>query len=1793
MRYLTTAILSFFFLQSGIGNESTFQQILLSSKENDPSSIVANVSTIQGDYTEVEVDLTVAAPDSLVLSRFYSSGDTFDIAQFGGWRFHPHCYLSIQKDPKGKGYVVGDKRFERTLAYTGNPEGSILTYVGWYCSNDPSEKVLLKVDAEEECAGICNTAKGSISSWTNHKNNELFFDPTTDSFELHLCTKGKRFYQKSPSQDLYLLSHEILPSGNKLFYEYDDKGRLTRIKETNSAEEKTLAWIRIRYGDSVHVETSDGQIAKYHFEPGPSNVRILTRVERSYKPCVEYEYKLTENHALITKKSLPEERLVQIDYASEKSKHCKVQSVTIPLSDNETSSWFFSYGGLYTQVEGPGGRKSIYRFDDDFRLTAIEQFLEGSLYRVYKKNWGNGKDTGNLLSTSLEDSNGDIYHYKHFVYDAKGNIIEEREYGDIIGRGHVPLIIEDGHATNQRGHIKNISYFSGENTEGSFQTDAGGSGVKCWYKKGTNLLLKKLFVTKGAPETEDGDSGIYKRHIYEYDENASLINVTIDDGGIKGYWHGEFIPVPTEGRITKIFPKQNLPNLGAPEIIEERYFELEKDPVEEFRKSKCKKEALFKKTVNHFDSFGNIISQEFFDANEEHQYTLTKNYSDGLLISEADPVGNEIRYVYDENYNLILEEQSDTAISIAYTYDLQDHLTSTITKSSDGHSYETQNYYDTSGNVIEEIDRTGRKTRYFRDCLGHPIEIIYPEIMDGVGSLLTPKYNFCYDIFDKPVSITDPKGKVVSKSYNVKGMPTEIIHSDGSKEIFEYDSGGNLHKYLGRDGFTEQFSYDFLGRIIKYEHLRRELKTPFKKRIYKYNTFNKIYETNGYGEEINYAYDGYGRLVSQEKGDQKVDYIYDSLGRIYGIKKWKSSNSFTLEIKEYDLLDRIIEERIEDENRKVLFKRKYLYDQHGYLSQIIGYPQNKESVLFQYEYDGFGRLSKIENAVQEVTTLSYEDSYDEYGQKVEKHIISDPQGHVTEKLYDSDGNLLKITKKNKEGKILYESEKFYDYLGNDVIEKVNSYKITKSYTPGNQIETISYGNEITHQFKYNSYGDLLEKTIQGSDSRVKYEYENAGKVDSITLSKGSQESKYRFTHMLNLVAIDIDDSFKIVEGKDDYNRSISETIKDEFGIYQVRWSYDGEGKIQTLYLPDGSYVEYEYEGPFVKGAKRLDKDKKELYQYQISSRDQMGNILEEILPGNLGKRKQFWDNAGRKVEIQTDAFYDKVLKYNSLGSIKKREILFDDEKYLSEYDFSSLGELIAEKGEIEHTYSYDSVDNRVGHNSSSYQINQSNQITRAEGIFYSFDACGNLSSKKVGNKTWTFTSSPLNQITTIELPNEDVVHFTYAPNGKRLMKRTESKGKNSKILRYFYLGNTEIGAMDEDGEIVNLKIPSDPNNPESSCIAIEIQKEIYIPLYDLLGNITCLLDPKTNTIVESYRFSAYGEEEIIDSNGREISDSSIGNPWRYRGKRVDKEIDLIYFGYRYYDPQLGRWITPDPLGAIDGPNLYAYAQNNPIKYTDFFGLNSTTIDEDCNCTQHDHPGWHNAPEGCICICGKDGRVYFGRTGSTIKSSLGGISHGVVDFVVGSLHDLQTAAVHMGSGDIEMTFDERMQMLEAVEASQAGHMATVEGWMMDALSIDPSDSLYHSFRSKTTVGLEVGSLIVGGYGAVKGVIGFTRLARMPMQVSRITKNVKSSSLLKNKKIIQQIESFLGKDSRAFRNNYGDLLIESKDGLRQFRMDFKHPAPHKNPHSHLIEYEMRKNKKFEIFNQRIYPIDVIPE
>jgi len=81
--------------------------------------------------------------------------------------------------------------------------------------------------------------------------------------------------------------------------------------------------------------------------------------------------------------------------------------------------------------------------------------------------------------------------------------------------------------------------------------------------------------------------------------------------------------------------------------------------------------------------------------------------------------------------------------------------------------------------------------------------------------------------------------------------------------------------------------------------------------------------------------------------------------------------------------------------------------------------------------------------------------------------------------------------------------------------------------------------------------------------------------------------------------------------------------------------------------------------------------------------------------------------------------------------------------------------------------------------------------------------------------------------------------------------------------------------------------------------------------------------------------------ELIRSSGP----LAQANPFRFSTKYWDQESDLVYYGFRYYSPSLGRWISRDPIEEGDGPNIYGLVWNEPINALDALGMNTLAEEE--------------------------------------------------------------------------------------------------------------------------------------------------------------------------------------------------------------------------------------------------------
>ncbi|WP_460030684.1 RHS repeat domain-containing protein [Megalodesulfovibrio paquesii] len=132
-------------------------------------------------------------------------------------------------------------------------------------------------------------------------------------------------------------------------------------------------------------------------------------------------------------------------------------------------------------------------------------------------------------------------------------------------------------------------------------------------------------------------------------------------------------------------------------------------------------------------------------------------------------------------------------------------------------------------------------------------------------------------------------------------------------------------------------------------------------------------------------------------------------------------------------------------------------------------------------------------------------------------------------------------------------------------------------------------------------------------------------------------------------------------------------------------------------------------------------------------------------------------------------------------------------------------------------------------------------------------------------------------------------------------------------------------------------------------LAMEQAGELFYLAYDQVGSLRAVSD--TNGVVQ--------KSVLYDSFGRVISDNNpeLKVPFGFAGGLQDSETGLVRFGYRDYDPEVGRWTSKDPIGFEGGESsLYYYAGSNPIALVDPSGLISS-----CPCTQ----SWTQCFTNCI------------------------------------------------------------------------------------------------------------------------------------------------------------------------------------------------------------------------------------
>jgi len=194
-------------------------------------------------------------------------------------------------------------------------------------------------------------------------------------------------------------------------------------------------------------------------------------------------------------------------------------------------------------------------------------------------------------------------------------------------------------------------------------------------------------------------------------------------------------------------------------------------------------------------------------------------------------------------------------------------------------------------------------------------------------------------------------------------------------------------------------------------------------------------------------------------------------------------------------------------------------------------------------------------------------------------------------------------------------------------------------------------------------------------------------------------------------------------------------------------------------------------------------------------------------------------------------------------------------------------------------------------------------------------------------------------------------YYVYDGSDQRVRKVTERQNGTRKNERT-YLGGFEVyreyggngtsmsleretlHVMDDKQRITLVETKTIDNQSAIS----NPQPLIRYQFGNHLGSASLELDD-AGQIISYEEYTPYGSTSY--QAGRSVAEVSLKR-YRYTGKERDEETGFAYHGARYYAPWLGRWASADPVGILDGPNLYAYGHLNPLTYSDPTGTQCPT-----------------------------------------------------------------------------------------------------------------------------------------------------------------------------------------------------------------------------------------------------------
>jgi RHS repeat-associated protein len=753
-----------------------------------------------------------------------------------------------------------------------------------------------------------------------------------------------------------------------------------------------------------------------------------------------------------------------------------------------------------------------------------------------------------------------------------------------------------------------------------------------------------------------------------------------------------------------------------------------------------------------------------------------------------------------------------------------------------------------------------------------------------------------------------------------------VKNADGSEEIYEHDDRARLVRKVELDGGEHLKAYDNSGRLLagqdplgavteyRYDEVGRLVALiPPEDEPTAYEYRNGFLHARYRGKAVwKYQRNAQGDITEATDPDGQVShYHYDDKGQLLSIRSPDTSRHVFV----WNALGQLLEETLPDGGQ-----RRFSYDALG--RQITR--QDEHGAVTQYQWDAVGRLIQTTLPTGASRAFSY-NAYgkisaerDELGRVTRYEYVDDL--HLVSRRINADGTQLKYRYDNAQlllTEIENESGETYrlDYTTNGLIRQ----------------ETGFDGQRTAYAYDLN--GQLLEKTEFGEDgSRLvtAYKRDSAGRLRVKTLPDGIQV-EYRYDSLGRLVSVDDGHDHPLEFEYDQQDRLITE----HQGWGTLRYGYDACSQLNRLRLPDGSKLDYHHAKGGALTAIDLNGARLTTHQFVFGREQQrqQGQLLSEYAYDDQGRLK------AHAVSQLQQPLYRRDYTYSANGNL---DSIADTRHGQRNYQYDPLNRLIR----VRHTrdqqpesFAHDPAGNLLMQDRPGAAKVLGNRLLMQGDRHYDYDAFGNLIRERrgTGQKLVTeYRYDCQHRLVGVTTPDDRSTSYRYDAFGRRISKTVDGN-----TIEFFWQGDHLIAESSREHYRSYVYEPGtfrplamlDGKGPRKAC-------PFYYQL-DHLGTPQELTD-YSGDIIWAARYTAYGRLTRLNRDTHQVLDQ----PLRFQGQYFDAETGLHYNRHRYYNPDVGRYLTPDPSKLAGGLNGYQYTRN-PTGWVDPLGLSECPGGDGC------------------------------------------------------------------------------------------------------------------------------------------------------------------------------------------------------------------------------------------------------